>query len=1731
MELEQQLQRLGEGIKAAHEAGNEDHVKKLGAEYRRLQAQQPTSEPAKKTNVFSSFGDAFKANVDPILEGMGTTAEVFGRDGTAKFLRDLTEMPENYESGTERFLNADEDGSYAWRYLPAASAEQAGQFAGSIASRAAGAVGGAAVGSLAGPKGTAAGAVAGSLAGPALFEIMQVLGPIAQTRAKNNGRETPNTEDMLYAAGTSAGMGILNAAAPNASGVFRRMLIEGGTEGLQSALEQTGESIGTEAGLEVSGREALAEGIIGGTSAGGVDTTIKGVQKTAEAAGVTSDAAKSMLSRVDYDDFTDDDRRAAVRLIEAADGDDTILGNVGHADEGSAKAATHAAIDGIKSEISVIAKDLRALAKHQNSREAEAALDALVRTTQARTTATPKSFQAEVNKAFRALDRAEISGPDIQRLTSLSNQMNRIQAFARGDKGDMGGFSRMTSRFDITDPRSTSSLGGIAVAASGSLGTAGTVVAANRLARRVDAITNRRSRVKRFVDSALRDGTMPPDIHGPDAREALSSLRAEEAAAKAQAKLEERQARQQGRAPQQAPNVGTPNGPLDQSKAQAQTDRHAETFGMNKRATEAMFAADNVPADIPYYAPYRRWQEATGAGPQTVYNTLQQLEAEGHVPQGTADRFRGNIRSFGSKSDDTYSIQEMVRQTVSPDYKPKFSQEKATADSALDSYNNMVAKPKGDRRKFKAERGEIESGRLTEEIRSAEEALSADQYQDLMSLKEAIDSAGVTRAERFKLINDLLPQIFPDPSQAALVDIWRKKFTPLAAIGNEYAIERGPSDPVQADKEKAFDKKRSDASKPRKVRTGKAANLNRAPINSDPQTGEIANLNRKPATDSPTETTVDRALRKLKTPRKPTEETETDKPSEKTVKAEEPTPPTPKKKTKGNRNSLKERVQNRIEAIYEAINIAANKEDALNEHIRNLPKSAEGRVEGLIYQHATDRVTANMLVNAYANIYGMDPQQAANQVNRGLDALEAQGKLRRRLVKGNAKMRRDGSYVRDAEGTDLINVDLQFHNPNARKPDGLDPTIAEHLNTAKAVRQVERMVPQGGPEQPFTAQDPRDGAFSAFKDISPERVDESFRPILDFLNDMREMDHSINPAMLSQIEKALGGKGKNLGPIGDVLQPKDRMGRTDESVMRTVAQLLFTRDESGSPLMRQEWMAGANLRVYSKNGNAHSQAGDIMKGIIRAPQKSKVGGEGGFKYLLHGLGNLLGFDKAAPADRRNAIFQDGMIDNLIKFANDPFSRRRLKTDKGKNTPVGQMVADGEGFFQVLNAAHEVKNMVDWSRARHKNKSKMTDTELLNDPEVQQDLSENYDTDFIVQLDASNNAYQIAGMVMGYEDVLRSTGLLPQEGTTGDPDTMQGADIYLGPAVEIAQRIPELADLDLPDTKLRAMFKRPIGTYLYAAEFNSRKAAFADELAAIADGAPIFGVDQEGLITVPEATINEMMSEEGHRFVVPKYDQNGQPKKSSVKRRRVVPAGEKFAVESAEGDTGVFKRAGRLYDTQADAIADVYGNNLYTTMNSELIREMNTRYSGMRHYLDFAKQVSELMREQGHTEIKVPTKDGMMLEYSFKQDPVMERADTTLQDGTVVPMGIEGVERKVSGRGLAAFMTHQNDAWALRETYKRMKESGLETFNPIHDSYGFHPADAQRGFETWVQVMQELGSADYNIFLDILNANQIDPMTFIQSFKNPEDQAAMRDFIMGRQGVPQVDPSQIPTSLS
>ena len=256
-------------------------------------SQQPAGTSVEQE--VSQLGAALKSGVAQPLQAMGVTAETLGMPEVGAALKGAVEQPEGYVPAAQRFMEPQAGeaqlGGFAFQYLPRAIVEQVGQLAGSVASRAAGGVIGGVAGSVFPGAGTAVGAGIGMFTGPALFEAAQIVGPVAQERAKNNGREVPNSEDLAYAWTTAGAGGALNAVGAKylpggekAVGALTKRIAasflgEGATEGAQALAQQTGETILTEKGLEIKPKAALGEALIGGVSAGGATIVMSPLQK------------------------------------------------------------------------------------------------------------------------------------------------------------------------------------------------------------------------------------------------------------------------------------------------------------------------------------------------------------------------------------------------------------------------------------------------------------------------------------------------------------------------------------------------------------------------------------------------------------------------------------------------------------------------------------------------------------------------------------------------------------------------------------------------------------------------------------------------------------------------------------------------------------------------------------------------------------------------------------------------------------------------------------------------------------------------------------------------------------------------------------------------------------------------------------------------------------------------------------------------------------------------------------------------------------------------------------------------------------------------------------------------------------------------------------------------------------------------------------------------------------
>ena len=466
--------------------------------------QQPQAAPD------TSFSSAFKSSIDAPLENIALTADMLGYKGTADTLSNLTEAPANYESASNRFINPQEGdatiGGFAYEYLPRAAVEQAGNFAGSMISRTAGGLAGGAV-----TGGNPIGVAVGAFTAPAMFEFVQQLGGNAQERARNNGRTEPNDDDWRKAAAAAGMSGVLNAFGVGGNAkVFNRIAREGITETGQSGVQQTGVSLGTEAGLKLDTKQAVGEGIIGGTTAGGMS--------------LPGSATSAAINLVSGGDTKVGDQQAAsdvandIQRIADAAGHDLM--DVDPSSAGGAKQAVMDVHAEYAETMKALAADIKQRLGYEDSDTEAQRLDKILAKTALRKGR--NVAKNIVNKDdFAAVQRLAGDTAEGQQLINYlkrSNELTRVN-----DGGYKGGLSRITDVFNPFDmnqgyspARNTVSAmsgllsGGAAISTQGiSLIPQAATVGAGRL---IDKATGRRSRVARYIkQNAEKQGLAAPD--------------------------------------------------------------------------------------------------------------------------------------------------------------------------------------------------------------------------------------------------------------------------------------------------------------------------------------------------------------------------------------------------------------------------------------------------------------------------------------------------------------------------------------------------------------------------------------------------------------------------------------------------------------------------------------------------------------------------------------------------------------------------------------------------------------------------------------------------------------------------------------------------------------------------------------------------------------------------------------------------------------------------------------------------------------------------------------------------------------------------------------------------------------------------------------------------------------------------------------------------------------------
>ena len=520
------------GARNAVAAGDNAAARRLIAKARELEGiSQPSSGPKEDTNgPMQGFGAAFRSGIDQPLENMAETARAVGADGTAETLSNLTAAPENYESASAKFIEGDEDGSFAYRYLPKAAVEQIGQYAGSLITRTAGLAAGTAVG---GPVGGAVGA----FAGPFAFEAVQLLGPIANERARNNGRDKPNKDDFIAAAQTAAASGALNALIPGRGGIVKRTAAETATEGAQSVVEQTGSTAGTDVGLQIDPRQAFGEAILGGTAAGGVNVALTTVNSAGD---------KVFKPKEDLDPETTQAASDVSALLQrVADENGYNLKDI----DSSSKKGADQALAGARSEIAEqvkgAVKELKKKGQYQAlSSNDQAVFDSAVSQSNGKVaaTVTKKNFDFMQDR-FGNTNEGQVLLNAFRRSNVLT------EVYAGGLKG---GVSKFTDMFNPLPSigRAYNPAGMVAgnINTGAALATGGGSLAAQIPlvvgGRAIDAVTGRRSKVNRFVKKN-RKGAGLADPSAPAARDLVQEAkdrRAVQAAIDAQDRLDRRNA-------------------------------------------------------------------------------------------------------------------------------------------------------------------------------------------------------------------------------------------------------------------------------------------------------------------------------------------------------------------------------------------------------------------------------------------------------------------------------------------------------------------------------------------------------------------------------------------------------------------------------------------------------------------------------------------------------------------------------------------------------------------------------------------------------------------------------------------------------------------------------------------------------------------------------------------------------------------------------------------------------------------------------------------------------------------------------------------------------------------------------------------------------------------------------------------------------------------------------------
>ncbi|MDB2513535.1 hypothetical protein N9Y31_03370 [Alphaproteobacteria bacterium] len=360
------------------------------------------------------------------------------------------------------------------------------------------------------------------LATPAYFA--SYISPIAEERAKNDGRDQVTPEDLSIAA--TASLAIAGAERFGAKGIFggqtgnmvtrpiKAGVKESGTEAIQETTQYGAETAGTQAGFNPAqaADQALA-GAVGGFGAG------TGLRATTDA--VTAIAGQDINARAVAEDLiakgdvlnpklVGNDPQAATelatRLDTIAKANDLNLKDVNKQSTSGAREAVDKAHIQVSEELKQLAKDLRTQLGITDSDELSVVLDKVMAIAGQRQARNKAKSTVGVQE-MQAIERLAGNTQEGQRMLSLMRQMNELTTLH--NSGYVGGVSKITDQLSPIPSNVGYSDRSLIETPTRILGTlygasVNPVIPAIQGAaviggRGIDAITGRRSRVATYI--------------------------------------------------------------------------------------------------------------------------------------------------------------------------------------------------------------------------------------------------------------------------------------------------------------------------------------------------------------------------------------------------------------------------------------------------------------------------------------------------------------------------------------------------------------------------------------------------------------------------------------------------------------------------------------------------------------------------------------------------------------------------------------------------------------------------------------------------------------------------------------------------------------------------------------------------------------------------------------------------------------------------------------------------------------------------------------------------------------------------------------------------------------------------------------------------------------------------------------------------------------------------------